>query len=81
MQSIAYVWSSYVRTAFDFVSRKSDQKPAYQTGEILRAYNSKDGLICVNNEQPDGRCDDYEVRMCCPGKNNFKNWYIASSIY
>ncbi len=47
--------------------RKSDKKPADQTGEVLRAYDTKSGLICVNNDQPDKYCDDYEVRLlCCP---------------
>ncbi len=46
--------------------RRSDKKPAYQTGEVIRVFNTVSGLACVNKDQPDGRCDDYEVRLCCP---------------
>jgi len=28
------------------------------------------GLVCKNNDQPDGFCQDYEVRFCCHGKSN-----------
>ena len=41
-----------------------------QTGQILTV-NSKTGLECVNGEQPNGICLDYEVRFCCPSKSEF----------
>lgn len=46
--------------------RKSDGAPAGQTGQVLRANDGSKGLVCVNADQPaGGRCDDYEVRLCC----------------
>ncbi len=49
-----------------FDDRKSDKKPAEQTGEVFRVYDNVRGFACVNKEQPDRRCDDYELRLCCP---------------
>jgi hypothetical protein len=28
-------------------------------------YITKKGMTCLNGEQPDGYCLDYEVRFCC----------------
>ena len=27
---------------------------------------NKNGMYCKNVDQPDGKCHDYEVRLCCP---------------
>ncbi|XP_051895336.1 uncharacterized protein LOC127583413 [Pristis pectinata] len=40
--------------------------PASQTGENIRRCNVSTGFICVNNEQSDGRCEDYRIRFTCP---------------
>ena len=34
------------------------------TGDIVQLRG--DGLFCINEDQPDKRCLDYEVRFCCP---------------
>jgi pimeloyl-ACP methyl ester carboxylesterase len=38
------------------------------TGEIVRC--NLDGAECLNSKQPDGWCDDYEVRFACPAPTN-----------
>ena len=47
-----------------------DQTHYSQTGQILTV-DSKTGLECVNDRQPNGICLDYEVRFCCPSKCEF----------
>ena len=47
-----------------------DQTHYSQTGQILTV-DSKTGLECVNDQQPNGVCLDYEVRFCCPSKCGF----------
>jgi pimeloyl-ACP methyl ester carboxylesterase len=37
------------------------------TGEIVRC--TTDGAECLNSQQPDGVCDDYEIRFACPPVN------------
>lgn len=36
-----------------------------QTGEVVTCTPSA-GCYCVNANQPDGHCQDYIVRFCCP---------------
>ncbi|XP_078598614.1 cartilage intermediate layer protein 2-like [Branchiostoma floridae x Branchiostoma japonicum] len=38
---------------------------ASQTGEVFSTYRPSYGLVCVNAQQSDGSCMDYEVRFCC----------------
>jgi len=45
--------------------RASDQVPSDQTGEVSVSCTLA-GLECLNDSQPDGFCDDYEVRFLCP---------------
>ena len=40
-------------------------KKPYQYGNDTVTINPDHGFSCVNKEQPDGRCNDYEIRFCC----------------
>jgi hypothetical protein len=51
--------------------RKSDAQESASTGEISTCSASA-GFECINAKQPDGICDDYEVRFYCPG--NASDW-------
>ena len=42
------------------------QTPAELTGETFIYYDTSKGFYCVNHQQNDSLCLDYEVRMCCP---------------
>lgn len=44
--------------------RKSDGRDARLTGEVVTC-NTSYGFSCVNANQPDSKCDDYEVRLFC----------------
>ena len=51
--------------------RVSDQLDYSLTGEIFEPgyeCTPDKGLVCVNATQPDGVCNDYEVRFFCEGK-------------
>jgi len=43
----------------------------------LRAFNLRDGLVCLNADQPNGaRCMDHQVAWKCPGpKETWTPWY------
>ena len=41
--------------------------PFNHTDDVLRRMNPGYGLLCRNQEQLDGQCEDYEVRYCCSG--------------
>ncbi|XP_066268484.1 low-density lipoprotein receptor-related protein 2-like [Branchiostoma lanceolatum] len=43
---------------------RSSQQDASETGEVFEFYNTT-GFSCKNDDQTDGRCQDYEVRFCC----------------
>jgi len=43
-------------------------KLPYQNGGDVVTINPDLGFICENNNQGGGRCDNYEVRYCCPPK-------------
>lgn len=46
--------------------RISDKVPAQYIGQVISAYNPKDGFACMNSNQPNGQqCFDYEVRFVC----------------
>ena len=43
------------------------------TGVVFRDNSPTVGLTCFNADQKSRRCDDYEVRFCCPkGKHRRK---------
>jgi len=42
--------------------------PVLETDEIVKI--SLDGFSCVNGDQPQGGCSDYEVRFCCGATNS-----------
>ncbi len=44
--------------------RKSDKMPSQQTGEVVTCSPTAGG-ICLNSDQSDQACDDYEVRFFC----------------
>jgi hypothetical protein len=46
--------------------RKSDRREAAQTGETFLRYDPRNGFVCLNSDQSDKRCFDYEVRFLCP---------------
>jgi hypothetical protein len=52
--------------------RISDGVDHSRTGERVRC--SPAGAECLNAEQPDGQCDDYEVRFACPDPAMFTAW-------
>jgi hypothetical protein len=35
--------------------------------DVLQSFSAVEGLNCVNNQQSDGACGDYETRYFCPG--------------
>lgn len=43
----------------------------------LRKFNLRDGLECVNADQPNGVCADYQVRYMCNG--TWSSWYNLDS--
>ena len=48
-------------------ARVSQTKADYSTTGESVLINPIDGFICLNANQPDNRCEDYEVRFfCCP---------------
>jgi hypothetical protein len=54
--------------------RKSDGKDWTLLGEKVSC-TASGGSICTNNQQPDGSCFDYEVRMVCPANGAWtSNW-------
>ncbi|TRY71799.1 hypothetical protein TCAL_10551, partial [Tigriopus californicus] len=36
------------------------------TGDRFEHIDTDSGLLCLNVRQPNGKCEDYEVRLCCP---------------
>jgi len=46
-------------------ARLVSNKQPYQTGGDVVSISTALGFICKNNNQYDGRCNDYEVRYCC----------------
>jgi hypothetical protein len=53
--------------------RKSDGVPWHQTGEKVTCEVAT-GFRCNAVEQPDGTCDDYEVRYACPTPAAYTAW-------
>jgi hypothetical protein len=43
-------------------------------GDKLKIFNLREGLVCVDADQPDGRCEDYLVRYQC-GDGEMTEWY------
>ncbi|XP_070562688.1 uncharacterized protein [Ptychodera flava] len=42
--------------------------PAFKTGEVFRVCNISEGFSCLNADQSDKLCENYQVRYCCPGE-------------
>ncbi len=36
--------------------------------EIYVKFDAEEGFMCLNSQQLDGLCEDYEVSLCCPRK-------------
>ena len=51
--------------------RKSDKKDSSKTGEVINSLNTGYGFSCLNSQQSDGSCADYEVRVWC---NFYSSW-------
>jgi len=49
-----------------------DSDETFSTDELpdrLNRFNLQDGLVCLNNDQPNGkRCEDYQTRYMCGGR-------------
>ena len=54
---------------------RKDKVPALATGEKFKHNDTAVGFACINEEQADKKCQDYEVRFCCPRScNSWTNW-------
>ncbi|XP_076022344.1 uncharacterized protein LOC143012894 [Genypterus blacodes] len=40
--------------------------PAKHTGDKFLSYNVEFGLVCINEDQVGGQCEDYQVMLTCP---------------
>lgn len=50
----------------------------YDVGDKLRTLNMRDGLVCLNSDQPNGgTCHDYRTRYFCNGA--WTGWYNTDS--
>ncbi|XP_077862245.1 cartilage intermediate layer protein 1-like [Saccoglossus kowalevskii] len=47
-----------------------DGVPAEDTGELFSEYSPSVGFVCLQADQPNKQCRDYEVRFCCPAKGS-----------
>lgn len=36
--------------------------------DVLSRFNLRDGLTCLNNQQPSGKCNNYQTRYLCDGQ-------------
>jgi hypothetical protein len=52
--------------------RKSDQAPWHDTGETVTC--NMGGFSCINAQQSDALCDDYEVAYFCPSSTGSTSW-------
>ena len=51
----------------DYQARRAgDCTAANLTGEVFSSNSPEGGLVCLNSDQPDNACFDYEVRFLCP---------------
>jgi hypothetical protein len=56
------------------------------TPEIYAKFDKYSGFVCLNNQQLDGQCLDYEISLCCPPgpengtvmtlECNIPDWYL-----
>ena len=42
----------------------------YRTSGQVVQVDTSSGLLCLNEQQSNGRCLDYRVRFCCPSKKH-----------
>ncbi len=73
MYVVEYVHKYYI---YRFVFPKkhfriSDKAPAYFTGQSFRHYDTTTGFACVNEDQTQGGCSDYEARQAGKDLNKF----------
>jgi len=67
-------------TADAFEARRiSDGVDAAATGESV-TYDTTYGFACVHADQPDGQCDDYEVRMRCAVDQDGVETHLVSNF-
>jgi len=65
------------------VARTLSGVPWQSTGEVLTVSPSV-GLICLNDSQPDGACQDYQVRFGCGALDwspLFQAWHANNSLF
>ncbi|XP_078584280.1 uncharacterized protein LOC144866630 [Branchiostoma floridae x Branchiostoma japonicum] len=53
----------------------STQVEASLAGESIHWYDTTTGFACINEEQDDDMCLEYEVRFCCPPCPNWTPWF------
>ncbi|XP_078681206.1 uncharacterized protein LOC144916087 isoform X3 [Branchiostoma floridae x Branchiostoma belcheri] len=53
----------------------STGQDAFLTGETFAFYDVTTGFVCIEDEQDDDTCLDYEVRFCCPPCTVWTAWY------
>jgi len=53
--------------------RRSDGVDHSLTGEVVSC-TASGGAVCLNSQQADGTCDDYEVRFVCPPEELWTPW-------
>jgi hypothetical protein len=58
--------------------RVSDQKDWKETGELVQCTPNL-GAVCVNSQQADGACDDYEVRFACASQGAYSSWINSAA--
>lgn len=47
-------------------ARIADGRLAAESGNVLRKFSEKEGLLCLNEDQPSGKyCEDFKVRFLC----------------
>ncbi|KAI8513398.1 hypothetical protein Bbelb_100370 [Branchiostoma belcheri] len=54
---------------------KATGQDAFLTGETFEFYDVTTGFICIEDDQDDGTCLDYEVRFCCPPCTVWTAWF------
>ncbi|XP_019631664.1 PREDICTED: uncharacterized protein LOC109475460 [Branchiostoma belcheri] len=53
----------------------STGQDAFLTEETFAFYDVTTGFVCIEDEQDDDTCLDYEVRFCCPPCTVWTAWY------
>ena len=63
-----------------------EEVPKVGGPEVYRKYENVNGFVCMNKDQDDYQCMDYEVSLCCPPgpengtvitlECNIDDWYL-----